>query len=112
MKTAIITLSGIIAFVVAPQASEFHVAVNGNDLHAGTKAAPLGTIQRAAISRRRVTSLPFTKAFTASESTRHAEASPSRSVSSIKPPQARRSRSSGSEVVKELGEGSGLMSGK
>ena len=51
MKTAIIPFSGIIAFAIATHAAEFHVAVNGKDLHPGTKAAPLRTIQRAANRR-------------------------------------------------------------
>src|SRR5512144_3048129 len=48
MKTAIITAIGILALATAIQAAEFHVAVSGNDTNAGTQAAPLRTIQRAA----------------------------------------------------------------
>jgi alpha-N-arabinofuranosidase len=48
MRTAIVTVAGIIALAVAAQAAEFHVATNGQDSNPGTQAAPLRTIQRAA----------------------------------------------------------------
>lgn len=46
MRTALAVIFGLAA--LAAQAAEFHVAVTGNDAGAGTKAAPLRTIQRAA----------------------------------------------------------------
>jgi alpha-L-arabinofuranosidase len=48
MTLSIFSIIGFAALVVAAQASELHVAVNGNDAHAGTAVAPFRTIQRAA----------------------------------------------------------------
>ncbi len=48
MRKATITLLGMIAFAAVARAKEFHVSVAGDDSHAGTKDAPLRTIQRAA----------------------------------------------------------------
>jgi alpha-N-arabinofuranosidase len=48
MKIAAIMLAGIVALAVAVQAAEFHVAPSGKDSSAGSQAAPLRTIQRAA----------------------------------------------------------------
>jgi len=48
MKTAIITVAGIFALATTIHATEFHAATNGKDSSAGTRAAPLRTIQRAA----------------------------------------------------------------
>jgi len=48
MKTAIISVAGILALATTIQATEFHVAANGKDSSTGTQAAPLRTIQRAA----------------------------------------------------------------
>jgi alpha-N-arabinofuranosidase len=48
MKIAAITLAGIIALAVTAHAAEFHVAPSGKDSSAGSQAAPLRTIQRAA----------------------------------------------------------------
>ena len=47
MKT-LISLSFVVALAVSLQAAEFHVAIGGKDSNAGTQAAPLRTIQRAA----------------------------------------------------------------
>ena len=48
MKTAAITLAGILALAAAAHATEFHVATSGKDSGAGSQAAPFRTIQRAA----------------------------------------------------------------
>jgi alpha-N-arabinofuranosidase len=48
MKIAAIMLAGIVALAAAVQAAEFHVAPSGQDSSAGSQAAPLRTIQRAA----------------------------------------------------------------
>ncbi|MBE3098457.1 MAG: right-handed parallel beta-helix repeat-containing protein [Planctomycetes bacterium] len=48
MKTAAITLAGILALAAAAHAAEFHVAPSGKDSNPGTQAAPLRAIQRAA----------------------------------------------------------------
>ena len=48
MKTAIISVAGILALATTIQATEFHVAANGKDSSTGTQAAPLRTIRRAA----------------------------------------------------------------
>ncbi|HSW45816.1 MAG TPA: right-handed parallel beta-helix repeat-containing protein [Phycisphaerae bacterium] len=48
MKTAIITVAGILALATTIHATEFHVATNGKDSSTGTQDAPLRTIQRAA----------------------------------------------------------------
>ncbi|MCX5674753.1 MAG: right-handed parallel beta-helix repeat-containing protein [Planctomycetota bacterium] len=48
MKVAAITFAGILALAVAAHAAEFHVAPSGKDSSAGSQAAPLRTIQRAA----------------------------------------------------------------
>jgi len=48
MKTAIIIGAGILGFVTAIEATEFHVAVSGKDSNPGSQAAPFRTIQRAA----------------------------------------------------------------
>ena len=46
MKLTAILLS--LAFAVAAQATEFHVATAGSDTNPGTKKAPFRTVQRAA----------------------------------------------------------------
>ena len=48
MKTAVRGVAGILVLAGMTQAVEIHVAIDGNDTQAGTKAAPLRTIQRAA----------------------------------------------------------------
>jgi alpha-N-arabinofuranosidase len=48
MAKAVFMVAGIFALIIAAQAVEIHVAVNGNDSNPGTRAAPLRTIQRAA----------------------------------------------------------------
>src|SRR5262249_12221129 len=48
MRTPIIAFMGIITYAVTVPGAELHVAANGNDSNAGTKPAPLRTIQRAA----------------------------------------------------------------
>ncbi|MGE5607819.1 MAG: DUF1565 domain-containing protein, partial [Bacillota bacterium] len=48
MRTALMTVAGILAFAVATWATEFHVATNGKDSNPGTPGSPLRTIQRGA----------------------------------------------------------------
>ncbi len=48
MKTAIITVAGILALAGRIHAGEFHVAANGKDSSPGTQAEPFRTIQHAA----------------------------------------------------------------
>lgn len=48
MTLSMFSIIGCAALVVAARASEFHVAISGNDTHAGTADAPFRTIQHAA----------------------------------------------------------------
>ena len=48
MRAAIIAFLSITAFAARLPATQFHVAINGNNANRGTKTAPLRTIQRAA----------------------------------------------------------------
>jgi alpha-N-arabinofuranosidase len=48
MAKAALAIAGFVAFAVAAQAAEIHVAPEGKDTNAGTAVAPLRTIQRAA----------------------------------------------------------------
>jgi alpha-N-arabinofuranosidase len=48
MRTHMIALACLSALAAAAQATEFHVATSGQDTNPGTRAAPLGTVQRAA----------------------------------------------------------------
>lgn len=48
MKTTLISFLGLAAIAGSIRASEFHVAVGGNDASPGTRTAPFRTIQRAA----------------------------------------------------------------
>lgn len=48
MKILSIACLAIFASAISAQATQFHVAVNGNDANPGTQTAPLRTIQRAA----------------------------------------------------------------
>ena len=48
MNKSAIALAGLAAFATAAGAAEIHVAVDGKDVHPGTRSAPVRTIQRAA----------------------------------------------------------------
>jgi alpha-N-arabinofuranosidase len=48
MKTALMTIAGILVLTVAACATEFHIAASGKDSNPGTQGAPLRTIQRGA----------------------------------------------------------------
>ncbi|MCY2953155.1 MAG: right-handed parallel beta-helix repeat-containing protein [Planctomycetota bacterium] len=48
MRTALMTVAGILVLAVAAYATEFHIAASGKDSNPGTQAAPLRTIQRGA----------------------------------------------------------------
>jgi len=48
MKTIIVTCLTVLIFAAVTRATEFHVALQGNDANPGTQAAPLRTIQHAA----------------------------------------------------------------
>jgi Protein of unknown function (DUF1565) len=48
MKATLFRILIFAGFVFSLHATEFHVAINGNDIHTGTKTEPLRTIQRAA----------------------------------------------------------------
>jgi len=48
MRKAVVALVAFVVFAAAAEAAEIHVALSGKDSNAGTPAAPLRTIQRAA----------------------------------------------------------------
>ena len=95
MKITAITFAGIIALAVATHAAEFHVAPSGKDSSAGSQAAPLRTIQRAADLAQPGDVITVHRAFTANASPRRAGANPTPSASSTRPHRVRRSRSRG-----------------